>query len=160
MDNEIQKFNPQDFVGKVKEKVKNVFADLIPDDKWEELITTEINAFFTESVSLEVETTRDWRNNKKYFTLKDQKVSPFRAIVWHKCIEATENAIKNELVNNYFSTIWNPTTNQFSEEFREIFENSIPKVVDNYFRCIAVQSSNTMGDIIKNTIQNGAYVNY
>lgn len=46
MTNEVEKFDPSTLMQGVKDRIKATFVSLIPEDKWETLVKTEVDNFF------------------------------------------------------------------------------------------------------------------
>lgn len=46
----IEKFDPSKLVDQVRERVRNTFAELIPEEEWKKLVQREITFFLQESI--------------------------------------------------------------------------------------------------------------
>jgi hypothetical protein len=49
MSEEIEKFDPSTLADKVRERIRNSLADLIPEEQWTKLIETSTKSFFEET---------------------------------------------------------------------------------------------------------------
>lgn len=49
MAGEIEKFDPSKLVDQVRERIRNTFAELIPEDEWKKLVQREIAYFLQET---------------------------------------------------------------------------------------------------------------
>ncbi len=89
--------NMNDLKVKITDQVKISFFNLLPDDKFKELVDTEVKAFF-EATSDEF-TVAELRRNNSYYQSDTMKlttpISPFRAIVWAECHKQVIEKIKN-----------------------------------------------------------------
>lgn len=85
--NDIKKFDPATLASKVKERVKNSFIDLIPDDEWEKFIKREIKHFM------------DYRYNPKDDT-------PFQKLIKDELVIFMKLKIKKALATDKFNTLY------------------------------------------------------
>lgn len=49
MGQDIKKFNAEEAMNSVKDKIKDAFVSLIPDEQWNEMVKTEVNKYFAET---------------------------------------------------------------------------------------------------------------
>jgi len=60
MSDQIAKFDPSNYVEKLREKMKSAICDIIPDEQWDAMLKSEIDSFFKER------TEKDrWGNNER-----------------------------------------------------------------------------------------------
>ena len=90
MENEITKFNVEDAIKSIKDKIKDAFVTLIPDEQWNDMVKKEINAYF-------LETDDDYYHRKK--------TSSFTADV-HKILQEEVNERVKKYLSDNFNTVW------------------------------------------------------
>jgi hypothetical protein len=127
MSNEVEKFDPATLMDGVRKRIKATFVSLIPDDKWSELCTNQMNDFF--------ERKRD-RYNDKFIPCEFDNIcnTVLRAIASEK--------IKEALVK-YDSQVWSncePVVNDLilellkknaSELFAAMISNQVQRVIQD-----------------------------
>ena len=89
---EIQKINSDTILKSVKDKIKEAFVNLIPDEQWDLLVKKEIDSYF------EVKYVDDYNTRKT--------VSDFKTDVYKILREEVEKRAKEYLVDN-FQPVWN-----------------------------------------------------
>src|SRR5438876_11157179 len=90
MTDEIEKFDPSKLMQGVKDRIKSTFVSLIPDDKWDELVKTEIDAWFKKETY-----------NNRY----NQQVSSFQIVVEETLKELAKEKVKSVFLE-YTNTQW------------------------------------------------------
>ena len=93
-----QLLNMEDIKTKIQESVKVRFFELLPDEKFKELVNTEVNDFFNATIQKFniVNNSNNYYGNRTFEL--NTPISPFRAIVWNEC---------NKLVQEKIQTIFN-----------------------------------------------------
>lgn len=139
MDKEIQNFDPSKLMQGVKDRIKATFVSLVPDDKWDEMVKTEIDAFFLEETKLEVseksEEKGDFWQRKKYLVTETQQ-TPFRAIVWGHCTDMTYQILKEKITKEYFSDNWACSQPEITKEMAKVVSTAAPKAMENFFQTL------------------------
>lgn len=102
--------NMNDLKVKITDQVKVSFFNLLPDDKFKELVDTEVKAFF-EATSAEFTVAEI--STAGYYGRSDRlklttPISPFRAIVWNECNKQVVDKIKGMFGENgiYVGNYW------------------------------------------------------
>jgi hypothetical protein len=92
---DIKSFDPNDALKAVKERIKDSFVSLIPDDQWEDMIKKEITGYFAETP-----------NNHQYgYNTQASSTSSFRKDVHALVSEETKTRTKAYLTEN-FQQVW------------------------------------------------------
>lgn len=123
MSEEVKKFDAADAMKSVKERIKEAFVSLIPDDQWNEMVEKEINAYF-ERKELKYDT-RGWASN-------------FTKDVHSVLSEEVKKRVK-EYLNSNFSNTWH--------------ENGIPVCNAAVEDIITKNAGKILSDMIGGTIQ-------
>ena len=152
MSKELTEFDPKNLVQRLSDKIKESFVGLIPDEKWEEMVKKEVDAFFTEETKLLVlderkENPNDYWNRKTVKQIKlGEGVTPFRAIIWNLCIEETYKAVEDEMFTEYFKNSWTDGKRDMTPKIKEIIKESIPYAITRYFEQVAMNSASMIED--------------
>ncbi|CAH9016997.1 hypothetical protein VP150E351_P0139 [Vibrio phage 150E35-1] len=110
--------NMSDIQEKIKEQVKVMTFNLLPDDKFEELVKGEIDAFFDSEVSKYqvAKTSKSYTANEYELTTS---VSPFRMMVWTELNKVLKGKLTEVLEEPAFVSaclIDEPTTKGIQDE--------------------------------------------
>ena len=108
MEKEIIKYDASKVMEGVKDKIKATFVDLIPDDKWEEMIKTEID---------------------KWLKSDNWNKSEFQQLV-NKCLsEVIGEKLSALIKEKYISEIWENGQIQPTEELKKLIIENAGKVL-------------------------------
>jgi hypothetical protein len=108
MEKEIIKYDASKVMEGVKDKIKATFVDLIPDDKWEEMIKTEID---------------------KWLKSDNWNKSEFQQLV-NKCLsEVIGEKLSAMIREKYISEIWENGQIQPTEELKKLIIENAGKVL-------------------------------
>lgn len=114
MENNIQKFDANQAMENVREKIKDTFVSLIPDQQWKEMVEKEVNSYFKET-----EERYDTRNYSSRFT-KDV----------HSCLkEEVEKRTKEYLQTEFSNTWWDNGVPKCNEKVKEIIINNSGEIL-------------------------------
>lgn len=102
--------NTEELIKPIKDKIKDTFASLIPEDQWEELIKKEVNTFFNR----ENTTSYSSRPSNTDFQLEVQRLLK----------QQTEEKVK-EYLNTNFNDIW--YNSEGTDKCNSIVEEAITK---------------------------------
>ena len=143
--------NMNDLKVKITDQVKISFFNLLPDDKFKELVDTEVKAFF-EATSEEF-SVAEVRNDGGYYRSDKLKmttpISPFRAIVWAECHKQVVVKINNMFgeagihVGNY----WGPNGEQgkiLSPMLEEMLKRQATDLAASFFQQMFAQAFQTV----------------
>lgn len=107
---DIKEFDPNDALRTIKERIKDAFVSMIPDEQWESMVAKEVENYF--KIKVEEYGSRN-------------SVSSFQLDVFSLLSEETKVRTKEYLLKNS-SNIWDshgqPKCNQFIEDI--IIKNS------------------------------------
>jgi len=121
MEKEIIKYDASKVMEGVKDKIKATFVDLIPDDKWEEMIKTEID---------------------KWLKFDNWNKSEFQNLV-NKCLsEVIGEKLSALIKEKYISEIWDNGQIQPTEELKKIIIENSGKVLLGLLGSMVQQSLN------------------
>ena len=123
MENEIKKFDINEAMKNVKDKIKDAFVDLIPDEQWNQMVKKEVDSYFEPK-----EEKCDNRQYSSYFT-KDVH-------------SALQQEVK-ERTKLYLSINFNNTW----------FENGIPVCNTKVEEMITKNAGKILSDLIGGSIQ-------
>jgi len=90
MENEVKKFDAADAMLSVKEKIKDAFVSLIPDEQWNEMVQKEIKSYF--------EVKEERYDNRMY-------ASDFTRTVHSELTSEVKVRVKTYLQEN-FNNVW------------------------------------------------------
>lgn len=153
-ENKITEISTTAFIDKVKEKVKNQFVDLIPEEAWDGMIKKEIDSFFSgnDTVKFTIEKGSGWGNNSVHMRF-DEGITPFKALVWDVCFSEVRNKVYSDLTKQYIN---NEVGNngEISDNLKEVIKDSIPIAIQKYFEAIVNNMGNNLVQMIQNNTQN------
>jgi hypothetical protein len=90
-----QLLNMEDIKTKIQESVKVRFFELLPDEKFKELVNTEVNEFFNATIQkFNIVNNNCYYGNSRTVEL-NTPVSPFRAIIWNECNKLVQEKIQS-----------------------------------------------------------------
>lgn len=130
MENQIEKFDPSTLMQGVKDRIKATFVSLIPDDKWGEMVDTEIKRFF--------ELRDEYRS-------RNSKTSHFTDVVFQVLSEECRNKCIEILNHPDFQIHWNGSTHKVSETLKNRLIDNMPKIMASMMENMlasAIQSIN------------------
>ena len=109
-DNNLMNF--QGVKEKITEKVKVSFFELLPDDKFTELVNSEIKAFFESTIEdFEIKSVKErsysYGSDSTVNVKLTTPISPFRAIVWGECKALVIKKLDTYFTDEGFATIYN-----------------------------------------------------
>lgn len=122
MEKEVKKFDANDAMLSVKERIKDAFVSLIPDEQWNEMVQKEIH---------------------KYFELKEQRydnrshVSDFTIAVHAELAIEVKSRVKTYLQEN-FNNVW--------------YENGVPVCNAKVEEMITKNAGKILSDMIGGSI--------
>jgi hypothetical protein len=119
MENSIQKFDANAAMNSVKEKIKDAFVSLIPDEQWKEMVQKEIDSYF-----VEVSESHDTRSRSSKFTKS----------VHESLSEEVKARVKAYLTGPDFNTMW--------------LHNGVPKCSAAVEQMIAANAGKILSDMI------------
>ncbi len=151
MPNEIEKFDPSTLMQGVKDRIKATFVSLIPDDKWDGLVSKEVDAFFNQQIQYKIgeEKIKDgsfWGKTVKFL---DAPASPFRVIVWDFCANKLIDTLKKQITDDYFQGQYQGNK-EINEQLKTVIAEAAPMALINLFQSI---SYNNISDL-QRQIQN------
>jgi hypothetical protein len=152
------------FMDNIREKIKNSFVELVPDETWDAMVQQEIEAFFEKPVDFKVET-KDvgWNQpTKTFYNFGDEKTKPtmFRTMVWGMCIDETNKHLKSEYVNNLVNIALEGERDAATGATKDIITEAIPKMVQQYFENIARTMTNQLAMDISAIANNNHNIRY
>jgi hypothetical protein len=123
MENEIKKFDVNEAMKNVKDKIKDAFVTLIPDEQWNEMVKKEIDSYFKQ--------TEARYDNRQY-------VSDFTRDVHSVLQQEVKNRVKTYL-NDNFNATW--------------YDNGVPVCNAKVEEMITKNAGKILSDMIGGTIQ-------
>lgn len=160
--------NMQGLKDKITEKVKTSFFELLPDDKFQELVDKEIQDFFsatTEQFSI-ANIDSSW-NSTSYF-LKTP-ISPFRAIVWNQCQAMVASKLQHIFSDQGFYSIMNSMygtqnnlmeTSKLSDALKELLKAQANELASHFFENMFAQAFNSVTPTLIETMRNSIATRY
>ena len=131
MENEVVKFDAQAALKNVKEKIKDAFVSLIPDDQWNSMVKLEIDRYFKEESEGYGE-----RGRSSSFT-KDV----------HSVLSDEVKTRVRQYLNDNFSSVWNSNGVPICDnKVNEFIEQNAGKVLQNM-----------IGDMFRMALSNTGY---
>ncbi len=131
---DIAVFDPQSLQKKVSERVKAVFADLIPDAAFDEMVKREISGFFeVPSVKVESkETPHGYSgNDRRYDTGVSENITPFAQMV-RECFVAD---LRKRLTVILLSPEWRSYP-EVGSLVTQVTKELVPEIVTRLFQGI------------------------
>lgn len=123
MSNEVQKFDATEALKSVKERIKDSFVSLIPDDQWNEMVKKELDEYFKQR-----EEGSGYRTYASMFT-KDV----------HSVMSAEVKVRVKEYLNTNFNAVW--------------YNNGVPVCNEKVEEIITKNAGKILSDMIGGTIQ-------
>ena len=149
---------PENFMDKIREKIKNSFVELVPDETWDAMVQQEITAFFEKPVEFKVESkSGSWNQpNTTFYNFGDEETKPtmFRTMVWGMCIEETEKHLKTEYVQNLMKFALDEEKDEATGQTKNLIKDAIPLMVQKYFENIAMGMTNQLANMIRDNVHN------
>lgn len=145
------------FMDAVKEKIKNSFIELIPEESWNTMVETEVKAFFEDKVQFTVETEHRGYNQKDKVHYKfegDTEPTMFRTLVWDMCVEKTREHLRTEYTNNLVNKSLELTKDEATGKMTNLIEQAVPMAMNQYFTQISQGMMLQMQTQINNIIAN------
>lgn len=138
MNNENTPASQLPFMDKVKDKIKNSFVDLIPEEQWDAMVQAEIDNFFEKPVRLNVNEEKQYGQNKTTQTFltdeNDNHVgTAFRQLVWDECIVKTREHIQSKYMQDHVSEILSNNATTMEEGTKDIIEEAVPAAMAKFF---------------------------
>jgi hypothetical protein len=139
----------------IKDRIKETFIGLVPDDKWEEMVKTDLDAFFT---LMPVKYTKTSGYNGSYsssspnvVTLTEERMeSPFRAMVFEACYTRLAETLKEKVMMDYFTSKWTNGEYEIHETMKKIVEEAAPKALINLMEAISFSQVNQLRTQLQN----------
>ena len=147
---------PMDFVGKLKERIKEQFLDVVPDEEWDRLIKSEIESFFKPQSNITIEVKEEnasgWGGQKTYKTSiryeDGAEISPFTTLVYEQCFKKLSDKLASELTEEYFNVNFDEGVKQAGIE--KVVEKMAPQIITQFFTGVMGSSVyNIQNEIIK-----------
>lgn len=156
---------PINFMDKIKEKIKNSFIDLVPEETWDKMVQQEIDNFFEAKMSFSCDVVNEsgWGTNKRTKTKinfeGDNELHPtmFRTLIWDECIARTKEHITSKHVDDMFNASMDSNGQMMSKRFDDLITTSMPIIIDTYFKNMMKSTALNMRQNIMNDIQNNRF---
>jgi hypothetical protein len=150
------------FKDSITKKVRDVFMDIIPDDKLSEMVSNEIKAFFEDTNSSFIVTevsSSGWSNNK---TLEyKSSCTPFRLLIWKEVTSLVKSkvqalteseALKAEVYTAISNDGYNEAVATLSEKWEAKLDTMVLDMAKEMFRgafaqAVTAARTNTVMDI-------------
>lgn len=146
----------KDFSERVTEKVRDVFMDLIPDDKLAELVSKEVSAFFDGEVDFLVTEKQGYGSAQGKVI---SRVSPFRLIVWETVNKLVRDKINEHLesdqfkVDLYYNEFGQSQVHELNEFMEKKLEAFTMEMSRNMFRDLFATAINASQQAARSEIQ-------
>lgn len=118
MAEEIEKFDPSKLVDRVRERVQNTFAELIPEEQWKALVQKEINAFLTS-------------HNDGY---GHERESGLRQLVHSELRKKLGEILSVEFKSEKWALHWDGQRQQVGKEVERIIIDNAPEILSAMLR--------------------------
>lgn len=148
------------FMDAVKEKIKNSFLELIPEENWDKMVEAEVKAFFEDKVQFTVETTSGGYGQRDRMFYKfegDTEPTMFRTLVWDMCVEKTREHLKTEHVNNILSESLILQEDEVKGGMKDVIEQAVPMAISQFFTNITKNMMFNVQEQIRNMSNNNHY---
>lgn len=120
MAEEIAKFDPASLGDKLKDRIKNSIADLIPEDTWIAMMQKEIDSFFKETV-----VTKDrWGDHTS-------EPGTFRKVFREVMTEVTRKHLVEFLNGPEFQPVWSNVGMLAGEGVKKMATEAAPAIVES-----------------------------
>lgn len=138
MENQVQNFDPSALMQGVKDRIKATFVSLVPDDKWDEMVKQEIEAFFTPQKLIFSEQDRNkagtWSTTR--FAVMEAEMSPFRFLVWEECTKKCQQFMAEKIQKDIFEDSYGGYDQK--EELKKIIVEAAPLAAAKFFENISL----------------------
>lgn len=141
MTNDVKKFDPASIMQNVKDRIRDTFAGMIPDDQWEIMVQKEVDAFFQPR-----QTTISRRTEQVLNII--QETSPFRDIVWEYCANMAVKILKDNISEEVFQKSWNIDELERNNEIAKVIASAAPLAMTNFFEKIMLMQLSNMRNML------------
>lgn len=144
MPEEIQKFDPSTLADRLKDRIRNSIADLIPDEQWNEMMKRELHRFFNDTTTT---------SRGGYYNETKAIPSTFAQVFNEVMVDTTRKQLVEYLNRPEYQPVWNAMgngTNVPGDAIRKLIAENAPALVEALF-------AKTFQDImssIRNAMQN------
>lgn len=146
----------KEFSERVTDKVRDVFMDLIPDDKLTELVSREVSAFFDGEVDFIVTEKQGYGSaNGKVIS----RISPFRLIVWETVNKLVRDKITEHIesdqfkVDIYYNEFGQTQVHELNDFMDKKLEAFTMEMSRNMFRDLFASAVNASQQAARSEIQ-------
>lgn len=150
MENQVQNFDPSALMQGVKDRIKATFVSLVPDDRWDEMVKQEIDAFFTPQKLQFSERDKykdgTWHTTK--FAVMETEMSPFRFLVWEECTKKCQQFLSEKIQKEIFEDSYGGYDQK--EELKKIIVEAAPLAAAKFFESISYGMANQLQSQINN----------
>lgn len=141
--------NNTDFVDTVREKVRELFVSLIPEDQLSQMVQKEIDAFFSEPLSEFKVSAYSGTFSRSQATLETKTAcSPFRLIVWNECKKMLASHIEKFFRSEEWAEEWTKEWGMYGAFEEKMAAGLKGTMRDMLPHMIAAQKKAEMDDII------------
>lgn len=151
----------QEFQDNLSKKIKDQFFDMLPEEKFKELIEKEMSAFFEDTADFEIKHERNSGFGYSEGSSKIiSKVSPFRLIIWECLNELCRERLREFLdsdelrVGVGYDSEGRTHTFELSELLDKKLEQMAMSMAKNMFRDMFGQAVQAAKNDIDMTMQN------
>ena len=123
METEVKKFDANEAMKSVKEKIKDSFVSLIPDEQWNEMVKKELDEYFKER--------HEGSNYRNYASMFTKDV--------HSIISDEVKVKVKEYLSTNFNNVW--------------YNNGIPVCNEKVEEIISKNAGKILADMIGGTVQ-------
>jgi hypothetical protein len=137
----LEKFNPQNLMDSVREKIKMSFVGLIPDEEWDKLVKREIDAFFEPQTVKYSKKVEAYGYSTGTTLTAEASESPFRRLVWEHCNDLTVKILKEVITKEYFTDVWTPKEEDLKPKMVELILETAPQSMLNFFQKVMMDQT-------------------
>lgn len=121
-DEELKPFNPHEAMGLIKDRIRHQFAELIPEDRWKELVQGAIDSFF--------------RPPPKRQGYRTKETSEFDDLVATMLKEEVKTRMRAVFDGEGWTRKWSPDPDEpgtYAEEVRKVVSEKTPELIQAFF---------------------------
>jgi ABC-type bacteriocin/lantibiotic exporter with double-glycine peptidase domain len=152
---------------KIVNKVRTSFFELLPADKFSELVEKEMKAFF--EVTTEDFVIKEAVSENSYFRSDRLKlvtpISPFRAIVWAECQNIVNKKLEGVFTEEGFYSLmqydqYGPKKAELSEKLKEVLRSQAQELATTFFSSMFAQAFNSATPALISAVKDQIKPNY
>lgn len=128
MSEKVTKFEPANYVEKLRDRMKQSMIDIVPDEQWDAMIRAEFEAFFKER-----------RDPNVYSTPPKMLPSPFRDAVHGVIEEECKTRVRAMLQSEEWTGIWDGSKQVAGQQIKDLVREHGAEIMAKWLESAVAQ---------------------